>query len=288
MGDVDKKTLELIRSSSGMGGSFTSVPQCQEKNELYVEGKPIGAAQESAEAKPEEQAVAPAADTSPEAEGPPKDGCCELYDKQGKLMQRLYYSGGKRNGAFEIFSEGVLLQTGEYKDDLIEGQIEIFDKSGQAIARVVYVGGKKNGPAQFFREGCLVIENHYKEDVLDGPTVAYYPGSKQKSMEAFYKDGLYDGRMTVYAESGSVARVTDYISGKKHGPSVSYYPTSELFEEASFAEDMQCGVMTQYYQDGTKKYERHFDLDGKAVREVTYNTSGQVISDSAQKAPPKA
>lgn len=281
MAELDKETLDLIRASQAPAPETSAVAQetAPEAQETAPEAQAEEALQQDDQEKTEDEQKeeAPPEEKDP---GPPENGPFELRNAQGQLMQRMHYQGGKKNGTFEIFSDDMLVQKGAYKEDLIEGPLEIFDH-GKLIARVTYVGGKKHGLAQFFKDSCILVENTYKDEVLDGPTVTYYPGTKQRSMEAIYKDGVYEGVMSVYTDSGSLARVTEYTSGKRHGRCVSYYPNGALFEECFFAEDAPCGVTTQYYPDKTKKLERHFDVGGSASREVLYDASGKVVSDTS-------
>ena len=44
---------------------------------------------------------------------------------------------------------------------------------------------------------------------------AVYPSTQQKNIEAIGKDGAYDGMMSVYTETGSLACIAEYTGGKR-------------------------------------------------------------------------
>jgi len=264
---VDHKILDMIR--------------------LAQDGALVYKKPDEQEEEPKDKEVA-SADTSEEASAvsaPALCGWVELRDKKGTLMQRIHYQNGQKNGDFEIYDNGeIVVQKGRYKDDQLEGPLEMYERDA-LVARIQYLGGKKNGAAQFYKGQYALVEHQYQDDVLQGPTVSYYPNTNRVSMRAFYQKGVLDGVMTTYTDAGDVARTVTYTNGKRHGKCVLYYPTGEVFETSEYAEDVPCHVTTQFYQNGVKKYERYHDLEGGAVREVLYDLSGQVVSDTKKDAP---
>lgn len=254
---LDKKTLDLIHRA-------------------YL-GEDVSQNEEDASEEPSQNE-----EKSEEASFKEPHGVVELHNEKKELTQRAEFYNGVLHGVTEIFDKGRVVQRCLYANGVLEGELLLFEQ-GVCVASIMYAKGKKNGLVRLYKGVFLVAESCYQDDVLDGPSVHYYPHSKQKSMSVSYKNGLQEGEMVTYMNTGDVARKTPYVAGKKHGLSESYYPSGELLEESTYNEDLQTGCLVQYYPSGVKKYERFFDVSGSATREIIYDMQGNVTQDTSLK-----
>lgn len=109
------------------------------------------------------------------------------YNKEGKVIQELYYKAGKKHGVFNYYyDDGTLLRTENWNMDVKSGAFKMFyyDQTIQEIES--YQKGLKDGWfEQRFPDGRLKRKAYYEKDVLieehvydkDGREIKTFGGS---------------------------------------------------------------------------------------------------------------
>ncbi|MEE1202866.1 MAG: hypothetical protein UHN59_01050, partial [Bacteroidales bacterium] len=125
-----------------------------------------------------------------------KNGVEILYDENGDIYQKAFYSEGVLNGLWEKYLNGTLVEKG------------------------IYHMGKKDGKWIFYAaNGYKQREQEFSEGKPDGKWVEYYSTDK-KSAEGEYKNGIKNGTWKNYDRSGKVLSSTTFSDGKKIKESV--------------------------------------------------------------------
>jgi hypothetical protein len=62
------------------------------------------------------------------------DGHLQRWDENGKLALDIHYKAGKREGAFEMYADGTLTQSGTYANDALNGAFRYTGIAGFVIA----------------------------------------------------------------------------------------------------------------------------------------------------------
>lgn len=192
-------------------------------------------------------------------------------NKQGKwrktyLSGVIKYEGQFRNdkpyGIFKHYYEDAQLKANTtFSDDGIIAHTKSFHENGQPLADGKYINQKRDSTWNFYSDidGSLVSVENYKIGTLYGLNILYYPGQDQ------------------------VAEITEYISGKKEGPYLKYFPDGKIMIEGNYSNNQLDGKYTVYYDDGT------IEIDGKYLNGIKegnwdyYDEEGKTISEEDYK-----
>lgn len=85
------------------------------------------------------------------------DGLVTMFDENGRLVERVYYKKGLKNGMDKVYhSNRTIKLLANYKDGLLDGEQEMYFSDGKPAGRFMY----KNGKMQ--KGHCIRYENGYK------------------------------------------------------------------------------------------------------------------------------
>jgi antitoxin component YwqK of YwqJK toxin-antitoxin module len=146
--------------------------------------------------------------------------------------------------------ENILPEEGEIEQDeeannILEGKIEL----GEGL--VLYgkiVNGLLDGLCKFEKDGVITSEIFFQNGVKNGECKFYNDGKILSIMTC--QNGKREGIATYYNADGSILKTETYKDDKKNGPSITYYPTSEVMEECQFANDILTGDLYRYNKKG--------------------------------------
>ena len=218
-----------------------------------------------------------------------KDGIQEWYDKQGRLMERIQYSAGIKNGLFERYSfmDGKLTQKGQYKDGKKEGKWTYFG-FGPDIQEISYSNGKYDGEFTSYTtrngEKLLAARKYYVNGNLSGICESYI--GSHLSDKIGYIDGKRDG-IYIYYLGGKPSVIGEYSKGQKTGE-WTYYFIGDLVQKVEHYKDgKRNGLCKTCYYRPSKKFGMEIDhviennyvddlLDGEFPYEE-FNKDGELI-----------
>jgi len=181
-------------------------------------------------------------DSKNSKKAPITDGIHNIYHKDGYLLSKLTYIGGKLNGvATNYYPNGKIEQEAYFKDNMQEGPAKIYYKSGKLKqetnfkndkadglsisyyengkikSKTPWENGKENGIAYFYyKNGKTEWVIPYKNGKEEGIVVQYHKNGKTRQL-APYKNGIKDGYLTIYDEKGETVKVTNYKNGTVAG-----------------------------------------------------------------------
>lgn len=118
-----------------------------------------------------------------------KDGPYEEYWPSGSVKFRCIWIDGKREGVFQKFFEnGVVEQTGEFHNDLIEGTLSVFYPNGTLKGKTTSLYGKADGPSEeYYENGQLKEKGNYKNDSKEGIWESYDKKGQLIKKEHYHK-----------------------------------------------------------------------------------------------------
>lgn len=175
----------------------------------------------------------------------PNGRCRKYYDNGVGLLHYEYYQkDGVFHGPFKTYSKsGILLESGSYRDGLLDGFNYLFDKDGNRLEEKRYENGVLDGPFKYYSNGGIIKESgfyknseldglhesydkggnlielkSYENGVLNGPCVKYDSVRSEKIKQKYqnYKEEL-KGTVTDHRSNGEFSSESNYLFGKLHG-----------------------------------------------------------------------
>lgn len=144
----------------------------------------------------------------------------QLYDQKGKLTAKGLYFGQKKVGEWSFFSEGNLISTENYADDLKNGISKRYYQTGELLDETNWLNDQQEGLyLAFDKVGNKYIECMYKNGKRNGWYVSFYSNGEME-MEAFYKNNLRHGTWKYFNEDGKINYKLGYDEGVLMTPEV--------------------------------------------------------------------
>lgn len=196
---------------------------------------------------------------------------------------------GKKQGGWKHYQGAVLKFTGNYKDNLPEGEFIYYNDDGTIKAKSIFSaqaqrvvvtnfhlsgekkseGGflnkKKEGEWRYYSEDkILVAVENYKSGLKEGLSYNYYRNGKIY-LEANYVNNLKSGKWNSYFPDGQLKLVINYSNDKLSGAAVFNYSGGKLMIQGEYLNNEKSGIWN------------YLDLSGKIVRKEIYK-SGDLIS----------
>ncbi|HTL81465.1 MAG TPA: toxin-antitoxin system YwqK family antitoxin [Bacteroidia bacterium] len=204
------------------------------------------------------------------------------------------------------YSNGRIHEVGNYKDSIPEGVFRIYDTTGVITAAEVYADGILVGEGvydakgqqqghwkEYYEEtGDLKGEGDYKDGVRIGDWKFYYADGKtdqlgkydnkgrpvgvwkwyydtgQELREETYTDGLRNGTLTEYDESGNIITQGEYVDGLQEGHW--FFQIDDYREEGDYVTGERTGVWKHtYIPGGQQRFEGNY-TNGQPDGKFTY------------------
>jgi hypothetical protein len=144
----------------------------------------------------------------------------------------------KREGLYQRYSaEGVLLEEAQFLADSLNGEPKYFSASGQLESIEHYQNNKIHGKFQsFYPDGKVKIEQDFVEGALTGFSIRYYPNGQMEE-KVQLKNNVEDGPFTEYHENGQLKTEGTYApndegDGLENGELKEYDESGQLIRLA--------------------------------------------------------
>lgn len=211
-------------------------------------------------------------------------------------------SKGRKQGVWQknYPNSRALEYKGQFKDGIPVGKFTYYYPSTKVKAVIVHDAGGKRSVAQLYHEsgvimgkgiyrnqekdsvweyygpsGRLSTKETYSKGILNGNTTIYYvpedPNDKsvRPAKVTPYKNGVIDGEVIEYFDSGVVKSKTTYVNGKKEGVAVVNHPNGKPMVTERYIHGVQHGWQTAHDETGKeigRKYYNHGELlEGKRL-----------------------
>ena len=133
-----------------------------------------------------------------------KEGLWVYETRSGKKEREEHYAGGKLNGLFVKYSDGVISESREYKNDVRNGESKRYNADGKLIRKEIYENDKRHGPMEdYYPSGKIQEKGTLHNGSLHGVHQEFYTNGKMKS-ETTYEEGYQTGPFKRWNENGQL------------------------------------------------------------------------------------
>lgn len=193
-----------------------------------------------------------------------------------------YLIGNNKTGKwFNYAPNGILINVVEYENNIKSGLYLEFDNSGAVAVQENYLNGKLNGEQKKYGvgPGGRMVKSIYnfKEGVFDGTCTEYAETGMMRS-QMQYKAGKKDGTAKWYFSNGKLAMYQTYQNDMLNGPQEVYSQDGKLMSEGDYLNNLKSGVWTEYHENGIVKSKGNYDKDVKAGTWNYYDNTGKQIN----------
>ncbi len=192
------------------------------------------------------------------------EGIRRDYSPEGKII------------ASKTFKDGIMIADGIVDEKgLQQGPWKEYYESGEVKAVGKYSNGYKIGDWKFYyRNGKIEqIGTFLKNEKPDGDWKWYYDDGKLWR-EEYYDNGLENGLMTEFSDSGTVIAKGRYIDGLEDSAWV--YLLGDVKVEGSFKDGKRDGMWKYYYDNGILSFEGKFVDDNQDGKHSYYWNNGKL------------
>jgi antitoxin component YwqK of YwqJK toxin-antitoxin module len=172
-----------------------------------------------------------------------KEGAWVYEDEDGKREREENYVAGKLNGLVIKYSDGIIRESVEHRNDSPNGEFKQYNPEGVLIRKGTFQDGKRHGVEE-----------------------VYYPNGKLKEKNNYTKSS-YDGVRQEFYANGQMRLEETYVDGRKIGPYKEWTESGQLSKEGEAA---RAGtVFEKSYRDG-KLYRHEYRRDDSNINKVDY------------------
>ncbi len=158
------------------------------------------------------------------------------YDS-GKIRYKGFFVNDKPTGTFMFYHSNGRVKSVLNYDDKGYSTTEIYWKSGNSAAKGSYDDTNTRIKTWhiYFEDGTLAsVINYSVYGKPDGEVRMYYPGTNQKVLHCYYKNGKKHGTYKKFFPTGLTQEEGEYVDNLKEGIWKLYSPEGVLEEEGPF------------------------------------------------------
>ncbi len=200
------------------------------------------------------------------------DGISSIWNEDGALIATIPYNKGFLDKSSLYFhTNGLLAKEIPYEKNLICGEVKLYAKDGTLIELHNYRLGKREGKSyKYALNGELLAEEFYKNDLLlegtyqnkiagiiKGEGVRAEFDGDNLTLLIEYKNGLVDGAVKRFNETGVCTGSFTLKNGAKNGEEWEYYnPESGALPEKKLYLYWKADAIQEaktWYQNGAKQ-----------------------------------
>lgn len=217
------------------------------------------------------------------------DDISQAWDEDNHLIAEIPYSQGTLEGVSTYYhSNGDVWKRVPYKKGAVDGIVEIFRDSGELLQQINFVEGRKDGIAtrywnpnliasyEEFYNGILKNGQYYDvkgeliAEVKEGLGCRAIFGKDKISELQQYSQGILEGEVKVFTNSGKLKRCYHVHNSIKEGEEVEYYDQSPLTCDSpqpkisfSWKEGKVHGISKTWYANGVLESQKEMSNNKK-------------------------
>jgi antitoxin component YwqK of YwqJK toxin-antitoxin module len=228
-----------------------------------------------------------------------REGYFKTYDEKGSLVTIEKYINdvlqvdapelAKLEVKTDYYSNGVVKESGPYKNDKPYGTHRMYDESGKEVkadifdsGRIVAEGildstGMQQGDWKEFHEnGKIKSEGKYVNGVKVGQWKYYFPDGKMFEIGKYDNKGRQQGKWLWYFEGGKLRRESNFYNGLEDAEFIEYSDsTGSVITKGQYTEGLKEGIWM--YQLGEyKSVGKYTDDQQDSTWREYYVSSGKV------------
>lgn len=192
-------------------------------------------------------------------------------------------------------TNGKLIYSGFFKENIPDGEFIYYDSLGKIKARTIFSDNGLKAHTCFFEKGFKVSEGLYLNEKKHGEWKYFNQDSVIISIEN-YIDGSPEGKWQTFYGNGALLEETTYANGVKNGPWLQYFYDGPIKTKANYINDKLEGLATFYHPNGaifiSGPYKNnlkdgiwmHLNKEGVAEKREIWNTGFLVAEEYYDKA----
>lgn len=208
-----------------------------------------------------------------------------IYHENGFPEASGRYISQKKEGPWKFYDlEGILKNTSEYENDMLNGESVTYHLNGNVYKSEVYVDDVPNGPwTEFFDDGTTKAEGSNQEGIPHGAIKHYHPNGVLM-IQGQYADGLMDGVWIKFHSNGKIEVTTKYKGGKEiavrreNGTFMDYWPSGVPQSEYEYEDGKKNGPFEEWHDMGEWIRKPKEDSDGSKGLEFIDTLVGTQLS----------
>jgi antitoxin component YwqK of YwqJK toxin-antitoxin module len=168
---------------------------------------------------------------------------------------------------------------------LVLSLLSVAGQNGENINKTDKQGLKQGYWEKHYPNGKPAYQGHFKDGKPVGQMIRYYESGAKKAEMDFKNDGN-TSYVTFFHENGNIAAIGKYINnekdsvwsyysyyeknlqtrenyknGKKHGKTLVYYESGQVYDETQWENGKLQGEWSQYFQNGNLKMRAYYEND---------------------------
>lgn len=204
------------------------------------------------------------------------DGLNRAWNEEGALIAEIPYTKGELNGeALYFHTNRKLWKKIPYQNGLLHGTQKLYRDDGTLFQTVCFQTGQKNGPSiRYWNGSQIAYQEDYQSGLLNeaqyfdpnGTVVAHISkgkgeraifGRKELQELQAYSNGIQEGGVRVFDETGRLVRLYHIKNGLKDGEEIDYFPnTTQPKLLLSWNGGTLIGCMKTWYENGNLESQR--------------------------------
>lgn len=171
---------------------------------------------------------------------------------------------------------------GQFKDDKPVGTFTYYYESGKKKAIITH--DEKTGRSaavMYHEEGTILAKGIYRSQLKDSVWNYYGPSGRLSKKETYLKDKL-NGKTTIYYVSEDPedrrelpAKVTNYVNGVMEGEVIEYFESGTIKSKGTYVKGAKEGVYTINHPDGKKMIVERYKNGERHGWCATYDQTGK-------------
>jgi antitoxin component YwqK of YwqJK toxin-antitoxin module len=206
-----------------------------------------------------------------------KNGFSE--ETKGSYVDKGYYVDGKKDGAWVTETRnGNIFKIESYRNGVKEGVFLKFDqKKGFVSQQEYFKNGQLNGlKVEYSKANKPQSKINYKDGVIDGKKTLYYDNGKMQE-DSQYKNGKKTGLSKWFDQNNKLIAIYSYKDGNFNGANKTFYSNGNVQKEETYTNNVLDGPYQEFFQTGKKKVTGNYKDGLKDGEWVTYDAHGQVV-----------
>lgn len=195
------------------------------------------------------------------------EGITKIFDENGKPIDAKIYKGGL------LTSQGLMDERGWQ-----QGEWKEFYPTGEIRAQGAYLNGKRTGKWNFFyQNGKKEQTGSYNKNGKPEANWTWYYESGNTLREESFINGLTEGEMREYTDSGKVITRGMYVEGEKEG--FWFLEDGDERQEGNYKAGQRTGEWKWFYSNGKTAYKGEFIENLENGKHTIYYDNGRVMQE---------
>lgn len=230
------------------------------------------------------------------------DSCCKVWDENGNLQAEIPYCSSELEGLSIYYHEnGQIWKNIPYHKNRIHGLMEVFQEDGSLLQKVNYQNGLKEGESiRYWCEGNIAAEENYCDGFLAtgryyntaGECIAHIDEGNgiraifsKTAISEFqeYRNGVLDGKITVFDKYGRIAKYYHMKNNSKQGEEVIFYDAPRLKKmltpkiSITWFDGKIQGQVKTWYENGIQESQKEMNNNRKSGHSTVWYDDGSLM-----------